>query len=267
MMSGLTSRKAAASYRMLLTFGLVLALGVCAAHLSAQSAPAAQAIKTSTPPPKAYPDPKRYEKDISAFEAQDRVTSPPTGAIVCIGSSSMRGWHKTIHQDLAPLTIIARGFGGSTMNDAIYYANRMVIAYKPRAVVVYEGDNDIAAGIPAEKLRDGFATFVNKVRAALPDVRIYYMSTKPSPSRLAKWPETQRANELIRQYCEKGKDLTYIDVATPMLDNTKAPRLDIFLKDRLHMNPKGYEIWTKAVKPVLMAKEMQYEKAAAKEKK
>jgi len=89
----------------------------------------------------------KYEKEIQDFESADRKQFPPPGAIVCIGSSSMKGWHSTIVNDLAPLTIIPRGFGGSSMNDALHYVDRIVIPYKPRAVAVYEGDNDIADGI------------------------------------------------------------------------------------------------------------------------
>ena len=94
-----------------------------------------------------YPNPERFEKAVQAFEAKDKKDPPPASAIVCTGSSSMVGWHKTIRNDLAPLTVIPRGFGGSTMNDVLYYAERVAIPYRPRAILVYEGDNDIACGI------------------------------------------------------------------------------------------------------------------------
>ena len=96
---------------------------------------------------KPYRDPTRFEQQIQAFETTDQQAFPPQNAIVCTGSSSMRGWHDTIADDLAPLTVIPRGFGGSNMNDALHYADRIALAYKPRAIVVYEGDNDIAQGI------------------------------------------------------------------------------------------------------------------------
>jgi lysophospholipase L1-like esterase len=218
--------------------------------------------QTTSTREKTYPDPKRFEKAISAFETKDALTSPPTGAIVCIGSSSMGGWHKTIQQDLAPLTVIPRGFGGSNMNEAVYYADRIVLPYKPRAVVLYEGDNDIASSISAETVRDKFVDFIKVVHGSLPEARIYFLSIKPSPSRWDRWPEMQRANKMIQEVCAANPLLTYIDVATPMLDQAGKPIADIFLKDNLHMNAKGYQIWTAAAKPVLMKGEAQFEKAA-----
>ena len=95
---------------------------------------------------KQYKDPARFESQVRAFEREDLRTPPPRGAIVTVGSSSMRMWNATVAEDLAPLTLIARGFGGSTMNDAAFYADRLVTPYHPRAVILYEGDNDLADG-------------------------------------------------------------------------------------------------------------------------
>lgn len=209
---------------------------------------------------KPYPNPARFEKAIARYEAQDKKTPPPAGAVVCIGSSSMGGWHRTIKKDLAPLTVIPRGFGGSNMNDALHYADRIVIPYRPRAVLVYEGDNDIACGVAPEQVRDAFAAFVAKVRRALPDVRIYVLSVKPSIRRWKKWPQMRAANGLIEAMCSQDKGLTYIDVASPMLDADGTPKKDIFRPDGLHMNGKGYAIWTETARPILVEREREFEK-------
>ena len=209
-----------------------------------------------------YGDPTRFEKDVKRFEEADAKARPPEGAIVCTGSSSMKGWHGTIKEDLAPLTVIPRGFGGSNMNDLLHFADRLVIAYKPRAVVVYEGDNDIKSGIAPEKIAVTFKAFVEKVHAALPGTRIYVLSIKPSPSRWALWKNMRAANALIKAQCEADRLLTYIDVSAGMLDESGQPRNDIFQSDKLHMVRKGYEIWRDAVRPVLVAAEEKHERKA-----
>jgi len=207
-----------------------------------------------------YGDPGRFEKDIRRFEASDEKHPPPRGAIVCIGSSSMRGWHGTIEDDLAPLTVVPRGFGGSNMNDVLYYADRIVLPYEPRAVVLYEGDNDIAQGIAPGKIAETFRAFVRKVHGELPDCRIYFLSIKPSIRRWGLWPKMKEANALIAAECAKDERLTFVDVAAGMLDGDGVPREEIFKEDGLHMNREGYVIWRDILRPVLLASELRYEK-------
>lgn len=208
---------------------------------------------------KEYPDPERFEEAIREFEMADEEEMPPKKAIVCIGSSSMRGWHEGIYDDLAPLTIIPRGFGGSNMNDALYYADRIVLPYKPRAVVLYEGDNDIAQGIAADKILQTFRAFVDKIHAEYPKTRIYFLSIKPSISRWHMWSRMQGANALIAEECEGDKRLVYVDVAAGMLDDEDKPRADIFKEDKLHMNRNGYEIWRDILRPVIIRAEWPHE--------
>src|SRR5690606_29530466 len=137
--------------------------------------------------PKGYPDPTRFEKAILAFEEQDQKLPPPEEAILCIGSSSMRGWHGKITEDLSPLTVIPRGFGGSNMNDVLHYMDRVVLPYKPRAILLYEGDNDMAHGISPEAFLKVFQTFVARLHSELPETRVYVLSVKPSIARWEIW--------------------------------------------------------------------------------
>lgn len=205
-------------------------------------------------------DPQRWEKSIQAFEAEDRRSPAPEGAIVGIGSSSMFFWHNMIHEDLSPLTIIPRGFGGSTMEDARHYADRIVIPYNPRAVLLYEGDNDIGAfQLSPERVLAIFNGFVAKIHNVLPKTRIYVISIKPSILRWQFWPSMEKANRLMKASCESNALLTYINVASPMLDENGEPRKDIFLADKLHLNKKGYALWANAIKSILIPGEIQYE--------
>jgi hypothetical protein len=196
---------------------------------------------------------------ITAFEDADKKNPPPEGAIVCIGSSSMRMWNR-IHKDLAPLTLIHRGFGGSTMYGALYYADRIVINYKPRAVLLYEGDTD-SEKVTAERVAETFHEFVTRIHKSLPECRIYVISTKPSTRRWKLWPKMSKANQLMADECAKNERLTYIDIGTPMLKEDGSGLKDgILHSDNMHMTLAGYKIWTDTIRPILIAGELQYEK-------
>lgn len=199
-----------------------------------------------------YADPARFEDAIRAFESSDEKHMPPKGAIVVIGSSSIGCWHETICDDLSPLTIIPRGFGGSNMNDALHYAERMIVKYQPRAIVLYEGDNDIGAGIPPMQVMDRFLTLTKLLHQNLPELRIYVMSIKPSPSRWPLWSTVQQTNAMLREACARDERFTYIDVGVSMLNEQGTPKEHIFRDDKLHMNEKGYVLWKASVMKTLI---------------
>lgn len=209
-------------------------------------------------PPKI--DPLRFTADIEAFEKEDKATPPPKDAIVVTGASSIRRWHPTIKEDLAPLTIIPRGFGGSTMEDALYWLDRVALVYKPRAIVLYEGDNDTGRfKVPPAKIAEQFADIVKRIHAALPKTRIYVIGIKPSVSRWDVWPVSVEANKLLKAIADQDDLVDYIDVATTMLQPDGKVMTDIFVEDNLHLNPKGYKIWSAAVRAVLVPAEQKHE--------
>src|SRR5215212_3913947 len=86
-------------------------------------------------------DTGRFESEITAFERRDRESPPPAAAVLFVGSSSIRMWC-TLDRDFPTLRVVNRGFGGSEMSDVLRYAERVVVPYRPRTIVVYAGDND-----------------------------------------------------------------------------------------------------------------------------
>jgi lysophospholipase L1-like esterase len=194
----------------------------------------------------------QFDFAVRAYDALDQQTPPPQEGIVCLGSSSINGWQETVGDDLAPLKVVTRGLPGSTMADAVRYVDRLVLRYRPRAVVLYHGDNDIAEGASPADVRDSFNAFTAAVHAKLPEARVYVISIKPSPGRWHLWPRMKHANGLLRAACARDTRLVYIDVATRMLDSAGHARPDLFAPDRLHMNARGYHVWGETLRPVLL---------------
>jgi lysophospholipase L1-like esterase len=155
---------------------------------------------------------------------------------------------------MKPLDVINRGFGGSQFSDLDQYANRIVVAYHPRAVVVYEGDNDLAEGSTKtpEMVAGDFRKFVQIVHGALPDTWIYILSIKPSNLRLKQWPAMKGANKLMQDYAATQQRVQYIDIATATFDANGNLPADLFKPDRLHPTAKLYAMWTAAIKPILL---------------
>ena len=209
-----------------------------------------------------YPDPGAWESTIYGFVLEDEIIGDRPGAIVATGSSSMRFWDHRIHEDLAPLTVISRGFGGSNMNDVLHYLEELVLKHRPRAVLLYEGDNDVAQGVEVDTIIDTFRQAFDRIHLQNPETRIYLISVKPSISRLAMWPAMAAVNARLKALADENRRITYIDVATPMLNADGTPDAALFVSDMLHMNQKGYDIWRDVVAPVVKAGESRFEQTA-----
>jgi lysophospholipase L1-like esterase len=196
----------------------------------------------------------RWEKSIARLEAADKKKMPAPGGILFIGSSSIRMW-KTLEQDFAGFSVINRGFGGSQIADSTHFAGRILHPYKPRQIVLYAGDNDVAAGKSPETVFAHFQKFVKAVHAKLPKARISFIAIKPSLARWKLSKKMAKANALVRDDCAKDKRLDYIDIWQPMLGDDSKPKPDLFVRDGLHINAKGYALWTSLVKPYLAKRE------------
>ena len=192
----------------------------------------------------------KWAKEMAAFEEQDRK-DPAAGGIVFVGSSSIRLWD--LEKSFPEMSALNRGFGGSEIADSVSHADLLVIRHKPRTVIIYAGDNDIANGRTPQQVLSDYKSFVGKVHAALPQARIAFIGIKPSVQRWALIEKIRAANALVREFAASDDRLGYIDVDGPMLGWDEKPRKDLFVQDGLHMTPKGYELWTVLVRPFLAA--------------
>jgi lysophospholipase L1-like esterase len=196
------------------------------------------------------PSPQPWRAAIDQFVADDSAHPPPQHAVLFVGSSSIRMW-TALARDFPGVPVINRGFGGSAIADSTHYADRIVIPYHPRVIVMYAGDNDVEEGCTPGQVLDEFKAFVSRVRRDLPGVALVYISIKPSLARWALWPRMREANREIDRWARTQARVTFVDVAPLMLGPDGRPRADLFREDGLHMTPAGYAIWVEALQPVL----------------
>lgn len=191
--------------------------------------------------------------DVNAFSKADSLVSPPKNAILLIGSSSFTYW-KDVAIYFPGRVFINRAFGGSSLTHQIDYVEKVVYPYQPKQILIYCGENDIAAShmATADSVFNRFVRLHQLIRKKYPKVRISFVSIKPSPVRAEFLPTVISANNLIANFCGQNRKTDFIDIFSSMLNAEGKPMEELFIADRLHMNAKGYAIWSKIIAPYLV---------------
>ena len=195
-----------------------------------------------------------FRDEILRFAQLDRETPPPACPVLFVGSSSIRLW-STLKEDMAPLPVLNRGFGGSTIAQSNMYFDRIVAPYRPRAIVLYAGENDLDNGQSPDAVAAEFRRFLELKRAKLGKTPVFYISAKPSKQRFSQFVRQSELNSAIRQLAASRTDLAFIDVVTPMLRDGQPQ--DLYVEDGLHMNAAGYAIWRGLVRDALARKKVE----------
>jgi lysophospholipase L1-like esterase len=192
-----------------------------------------------------------FQDEIDRFAQQDRTDPPPRDAIELVGSSIFRRW-TTATEQLAPLPVYSRAFGGSRTWELNHYLDRIVVPYRPKIILYYCGSNDVNAGEAADPIFDRIKEVVTRVGTALPATRIYFVSINLSPDKRAQWDVVRKVNADVKAHAGTVKNLGYIDVNPVLADDNGEPRREMFMPDGLHLTPPAYEGFTRIIKPVLM---------------
>lgn len=196
-----------------------------------------------------------FWSDVQAFKKQDSANFPKPKQILLIGSSSFTYW-KDVNDYFPGYSILNRAFGGSTLKDQIRYVSDVVFPYNPREILIYCGENDFAESdtVSVRTVVNRFTQLYTLIRDKYKDVKIVFVSMKPSPSRRHLMPKYAEANRLINDFLKMQKATGFINVYDKMLKPDGEPMDDIFREDKLHMTAKGYAIWKKVIEPFLIKK-------------
>lgn len=197
-----------------------------------------------------YKGPLKWGEAVSKIEERDDVETEK-GKIIFYGSSSIRKW-KTLHEDMDPLQVLNHGFGGATVNDCVYYADRLILPYEPKAIVFYAGTNDIGYGFTSEVAYDRTMDFFDYIHEELPETKIYYVEQTRQPDRDEYWEDMKELNSRVKKYAKSDDLVTFIETSETLNTEYDEAREEYFLEDGLHFTAAGYEAWTSAIKPVLI---------------
>lgn len=192
----------------------------------------------------------RWGKSIAQYEHKDSISKPEPGGILLLGSSSFTIW-QDVGDYFPEKNMVNRGFGGSQMSDVLYFKERLILPYQPKQIILYEGENDIAAGEKPDSIFAELMQLVSWARKQVPGVKISLVSMKPSPRRWELKETLLVMNQKLKQFAAENDDIDFINIWEPLLEPSGVPVNENYREDLLHLNATGYKIWQKAMAPFL----------------
>lgn len=201
-----------------------------------------------------YERAKNWEEHIKQVREKNKKEPPVTDCVLFIGSSTFRMW-QDIQSYFPDSKIVNNAFGGSYLSDLIYYFDDIVLPHNPRQVVIYEGDNDLCSSKTPEEFMEDAICLIRLIQLHYPRTTVVFVSVKPSPNRsMSIRSKYKKANSLLKTYADSHDGITYVSIWNQMLDDKGNPDKTYFTEDGIHMNKTGYELWQKALMPVLLTK-------------
>ncbi|MDR1387894.1 MAG: GDSL-type esterase/lipase family protein [Propionibacteriaceae bacterium] len=172
------------------------------------------------------------------------------GEVVFYGASNFRLW-SDLETDLAPYRVQNHGIGGSTDQDLIEYADRLLYPFEPSVVFIQTGSNEYVLGLSVEQVERNKIDMYQQFRDRLPDTTFVVMSGLPLPGRAEHWDQIQEVNAFLAEYCADHERMVFID-ATAWLTTPEGDfRPELFRFDGVHLNAAGQKIWAQPMLRVL----------------
>lgn len=205
--------------------------------------------------------PGRWPGSIIEFLRDMEKEPPPEECVLFAGSATIAMW--PTEKYFRDYTTVRRGFGGSSISDSTFFADRLIVPAKPSTIVMYAGDNDVFGGKSPFLTALAFEEFVWKIHFELPNTQIVFVSIRPSISRWHIVDQFREANRLIQEVVARYDFAFYVDIDSITIGDDGKPRKDFFSEDDLHLSDIGYKAWSDAVRPVLAEAEAHYKELKA----
>ena len=195
------------------------------------------------------PEVQAWDKEIQNFEQLDSSEIYPDNAVLFAGSSSIKLW-STLEKDMTPYPVIQRGYGGAKLSDFAVYAGRIFDPHPCKAIVIFIA-NDISGSSGDKSPKEVSVLFRNvlrTIRKTHPVTPVFWIAITPTMSRWNVWPQIKKANYLIEEICNNQRNTYFIRTDYAFLNEKGQPAEELFRSDKLHLNEKGYAIWTEIIK-------------------
>ena len=197
-----------------------------------------------------------YESKCESYAVQN--TNLSRGQIIFIGDSITDLYPLDDYYADLPLASYNRGIGGDTTSGVLKRLDVSAIDLAPSKIVLMIGTNDVNGTDSVSEIADRYGEILDRLEAALPNTEIICMSVIPQNEVLEEYTDidvaksTERIHALNSKIAEmtNARAILYLDLYSRLADENDR-LIRTYSDDGIHLNAKGFEVWTELLKPYL----------------
>lgn len=199
------------------------------------------------------------------FEQKQALIKQGGWELVFLGDSITHGWEgrsgdKVVPalwaKNFAPYKALNLGYGGDNTEHVLWRLDHGELdGYQPKLLVLMIGTNNTGhrplAKESPEDTAAGIRAILHKIAMKSPSTKVALLSIFPrsaKPTDQAR-VRNEKVNAIIKGFAD-GKQVIWVDFNKKLLEPDGTLSKEI-MPDLLHPNAKGYEIWCKAIMPVI----------------
>ena len=153
-------------------------------------------------------------------------------------------------EEFLPLKAANFGIGGDRTQHVLWrLQNGELKNIQPKVVMLMIGTNNSnRTDNSAEEIAEGITAIVKEIHKRSPKTKVLLLGIFPRGPKLS--PQREKiaeVNKIISKLDDGGKTVKYLDIGKKFLQEDGTLPKEI-MPDYLHLSPKGYDIWGKAIK-------------------
>lgn len=200
--------------------------------------------------PQLRQDNQNFAREIELLKRRIKRHSNKKDLVCFYGSSSIRLWD--LNKSFRETNTLNLGFGGAFIDSCLTHFEALFKGLNPKKLVLYVGENDLTSSTDKEMLVSKFERLITHIRGHLKNTEIICISVKPSPHRAHHIDLVREINAKFKSFLATLPNTQWVDIFTPFVGSKGQIQIDYFGRDRLHLNQKGYAVWDRALRSVLI---------------
>lgn len=185
--------------------------------------------------------PSVWEREMAAYAREDQASSRLENPLVIVGGQRVKLW-RGLEDLLAPKPVLMRGLGNATVDDIIYYYDRLIGFYRPDTLVILPANSEfhIRDMKSAEEFMRAVRRLADMDTAHNTTRHLYIFTPLKTPAYPGDNTKIDEISRRLKAWAEQDERIVILDANALLSDKEGNAKPGFFRNDGVNLNEHGY---------------------------